>query len=166
VASRLLEVLINAGYPDQAWFVLVGHDERPRGAAVFTSLEVINEEGNRASVPYEPSEFHKLIFGAPAQHVRRFAFYLSDLPLTSMPQPEVTPDTLDTPFSNGARTPAFPELETINASHYELVAYVYVFKKSPLTGELTLIREASGNLLNAKAHLTAAGLWRALGYSD
>lgn len=171
VVFRLLEALMNADYRDQAWFAVAGPDGRTRGAAVFTGPELIDTDGRRVSPSAAPSvlgALRRLFTGAPAQRVRYFAFFLSDLPLSRIPEPQLTPDSLDALFSRGARTPAFPELGALKAERYECVAYVYVIEKDPLTGKLTLIRDerAAGSVVDAKAHLKAAGVWKALGYGD
>jgi hypothetical protein len=126
---------------------------------------VIDDEGKRVTEEATPSILRKIALGAPTHKIRYFAFYLSNEPLAKQRVSKSDPDRLDYLFSRGART--LPVL-TMNAVRYECVAYVYVIEKSQLTGGLTLVRDPSrlDSRLDAKGHLSAAGIWSTLGFHN
>jgi hypothetical protein len=176
-AARILDqTLRQAGYGEQAWYLVSLDQTEVNGFAVITRLERIRPDGspiqeNRFSQDFErprPTSLLNLLRGAlvaaPKGRHRVFAFYV-----TIRAVPQRTTDTnerlkleaTDSLFVTGARTPdSFQILNTIpthspNVFRSVIVAYVYEFERSSGNQPAEFVQNSSQS---AEQHLRAAGL--------
>jgi hypothetical protein len=176
-SARILEqTLRQAGYGEQAWYLVSLDQTEVSGFAVITRLERINPDGspiqeNRFSQEFErprPTTLLEWLRGAvvsaPKGRYRVFAFYVT---IRAVPQRTTDTDeklkleATDSLFVTGARSPdSFQILNTLptfspNLFRSVIVAYVYEFQRSSGNRPAQFVQNSSQS---AEQHLRAAGL--------
>jgi hypothetical protein len=171
VAAHLAESLRGKGYAEQAWFRVSLDGSHLAGFAVLTRLERINDAGKPilqdrfSQDPFSPpvtsisDYFARLLAHASAGHYRAFLFYITVSSESSRQSVPPSVAGLDRLFVGGSRFPPTIPPGLSLSPPYSCVSYVYVWDR-PQSGDVVFEENSP---IDAKAHLTAAGLGKDLG---
>lgn len=174
VATALSTALRNAGYAQQAWYLVDNPYTTQAVTVVVTELENIRSDGRpqtgrRWTTSYSPPALesfqdflNRLLRGAPPGRYRSFLFAFTppDSPVSqSLPSWKSLGAVADT-IRRGNRVPVVSSLASVRAAGYQCYVYVYEYERSSANGSVRFIEESA---LTTEQHLRGAGIWQALG---